>query len=254
MYVRLAFSVAAHLEPDILLIDEVLAVGDMAFQRKCLEKVRSMRDLSKGIMLVTHNMIPVNAICSRVIFLERGRIAAIGTPSDIVPLYEKRLMETSEDAAPASEEEEGFGPISVRSVQLFDQNGENRETFETGDPMRVVIHYEANQRIEGAIVYAAIRRMDGFICVGTSTKLENITVPPLDGPGVIEIEIPEILVTPGYYVMDVTFYDQNFEHLIYFFGRRKTEFVVRSMDSSLDSKYGVVYQKQVWKIDGASSH
>jgi homopolymeric O-antigen transport system ATP-binding protein len=252
MYVRLAFSVAVHLEPDILLIDEVLAVGDMAFQQKCLQKIRSMRELSKAIILVSHSTIAVKAICSRAILLDRGQIAATGTPGDIIPMYERTMIETPETDTARREEEEGLGAVSIRSIKLLDRTGTQQRTFETGEPIRVVVEYDAKQKIEGSIIYAAIRRPDGFICVGTSTKLENVSVPTLDGPGIVEIEIPELLVTPDFYVMDVTFYDENFEHRVYFYGRKRTGFDVRSKDSSLDSKYGVVYQKQNWRFHSAN--
>jgi hypothetical protein len=98
------------------------------------------------------------------------------------------------------------------------------------------------------IVYAGIRRPDGFVCMGTSTKLEGIALPQLEGPGVIEIEIPELMVTPGHYVMDVTFYDHNFEFRQYFLGRKRIDFQIVTSRLDFDDKYGVFYQKQHWKV------
>jgi lipopolysaccharide transport system ATP-binding protein len=252
MYVRLAFSVAAHLEPDILLIDEVLSVGDMSFQQKCIEKIGSIREQTKAIILVSHSMISVQAICSRVVLVNGGTITAEGEPRYVIPIYEKLMLENVEAGKVRDEIAEGSGLIKINAVRLLDADGGAREVFEVGEKTTVVIEYDAVERLEGVIAYAAIRRPDGFICVGTSTKLENITLPPLEGPGVIEIEIPELLVMPGHYVMDVTFYDRNFEYRAYFFGRRRVEFEVRSARPSFDALHGVFYQKQHWKIDSHS--
>jgi lipopolysaccharide transport system ATP-binding protein len=244
MYVRLAFSVAAHLEPDILIVDEVLAVGDMAFQQKCLRKISDMRARLKAILLVTHNMITVRAICTSALLLSRGRVAAAGEPERVVPLYEKLMLESLRETR--DEVEAGMGQVEVESVTLLDSAGVERRAFETGESVRVVVEYNAVERSEGVIAYAAIRRPDGFICVGTSTKLEGLELPPLEGRGRLEVEIPELLVLPGHYVLDVTFYDRNFEHRAYFLGRKKVEFEVDSTRPALDEKYGVVYQKLNW--------
>ncbi|HEY8188905.1 MAG TPA: ABC transporter ATP-binding protein [Pyrinomonadaceae bacterium] len=249
MYVRLAFSVAAHLEPDILLIDEVLSVGDMAFQQKCIEKISDIRGQTKAIILVSHSMISVQAICSRVVLFNDGTIQADGEPKQVIPLYQKLMRERVGTVKSRNEEAEGVGLVQISAVQLLDAGGLEREVFEVGEKITVVIEYEAVERLEEVIVYAAIRRHDGFVCVGTSTKLENLTLPPLEGPGVIEIEIPELVVMPGHYVMDVVFYDRNFEYRTYFFGRRKTEFEVRSSRPAFDAWHGVFYQKQHWKIN-----
>ena len=248
MYVRLAFSVAAHLEPEIMVIDEVLSVGDMAFQQKCLQKIRQMRELTKTIILVSHSMISVRAICSRVVLLSEGRLAADGELDAVIPLYEKLMLERNRDGTKRDEIAEGTGQIQVDAVRLLDESRVERQNFETGEKVTVVVEYDAVEQVKGVIAYAAIRRPDNFICVGTSTRLENVTFPPLEGPGRIEIEIPELLIMPGHYVMDIIFYDTNYQYRAYFLGRRRVEFTVSSKVPALDGLYGVVYQKYDWKI------
>jgi hypothetical protein len=151
------------------------------------------------------------------------------------------------------EVEEGMGQVQIGAVRLLDAEGQEKKVFETSERIKVVIEYNAVERVDDAIVYAGIRRPDGFVCTGTSTKLEGLRIPRLEGTGRMEVEIPELLVLPGYYMMDVIFYDQNFEHRNYFLGRKRVSFKVQSSLSSLDEKYGVVYQKQNWTIksDGA---
>lgn len=248
MYVRLGFAVAAYLEPEVLIVDEVLSVGDMAFQQKCLQKMRLMREQSRAIILVSHSMLSVKAICSRVMLLSEGRLAADGEPDAVIPLYEKLMHEQSRGGEERDEGKEGLGQIQVNAVKLLDGKRVERQAFEIGEQVNVVVEYDAVEPVKDVVVYAAIRRPDDFICVGTSTKLECITLPQLEGPGFIEIEIPELLVIPGHYLMDVIFYDHNFEYRAYFLGRRQVEFTVSSELPSLDKMYGVFYQKQNWKI------
>jgi lipopolysaccharide transport system ATP-binding protein len=247
MYIRLAFSVSAHLEPEILIVDEVLSVGDMAFQQKCLQKLAQMRKQTKAIVLVSHSMVSIKAICSRVLLLANGSVAADGEPNAVISQFEKVMLEKIELHLDQTEAE-GLGKIRIDAVRLLDEHGCERDIFDIGEKVNVMIEYEALERVEDVVVYAAIRRPNDFICVGSSTELENVTVPPLEGPGRIQIEIPELLVLPGHYVMDVIFYDQNIKHRIYFFGRKRVEFSVNSNLMGLDDFYGVVYQKQNWKL------
>src|SRR5204863_8451253 len=126
--------------------------------------------------------------------------------------------------------------------------GEERTAFQMGQRVRVRIDYVATGEVPRAIIYAGVRKLDGFICSGTSTELEGIRVPPLSGPGTIEVDFPSLPVTPGTYVMDVTFYDENFEHRAYFLGRRRVMFYVESPLGQLDDRYGVFYSKARWNL------
>jgi lipopolysaccharide transport system ATP-binding protein len=227
-----------------------LAVGDMGFQQKCIQKMRQMREQTKAIILVSHNMISLRAICSRVMFLSGGMIANDGDPNVVIPLYEKLMLKQYETSKAREEEEQGLGKIRIKAVRLLDADRNETRDFEIGQRVTVVVEYDAIERTEGAVAYAAIRLPDGFICEGTSTKLEGVTLPPLEGPGVLEVEIPELLLVPGHYVMDVVFYDQNIEYRAYFLGRKKIEFTVSSTLPSFDGMYGVFYQKQNWKVVG----
>jgi lipopolysaccharide transport system ATP-binding protein len=248
MYVRLAFSVAAHLEPEILVIDEVLSVGDMAFQQKCLDKIRLLRKQTRAIILVSHSMILVKAICSRVLMVQNGVLTADGDPATVIPLYEKMMREGSESSAARDEVMEGMGHIQIKAVRLLDQQRQQKNEFQIGEKLTVVVEYDAVERCEDVIAYAAIRRPDDFICMGTSTQLENVKLPPLEGPGTIEIEVPELVLIPGDFIMDIVFYDKNYEYRMYFLGRKRVEFKVSSPQRSLNEMYGVFYQQLNWKI------
>ncbi len=254
MYVRLAFAVAAHLEPDVLLVDEVLSVGDMAYQQKCLDKINQMKNESTAIVIVSHNMIAIRGICQRVILIGNGKTIASGPPDEVIPLYEKQMLESLRPRNSVDEVQDGMGLVRIDAIRLVDDKGVEKKLFETGDRLKVVIEYVANEKLDDIVVYACIRQLDDFICVGSSTRLEGVSLPPIYGEGVIELEIPELLVIPGYYVMDVIFYDRNFELRSYFCGRKRIPFQVTSTLPSLDENYGVVYQKQVWNITNVNQN
>jgi lipopolysaccharide transport system ATP-binding protein len=253
MYVRLGFAVASHLEPDILLIDEVLSVGDMAFQRKCLQRIGSLTRQARAILLVTHNMMSVRGICGRVLLLSRGRMVAQGTPDAVIPEYERLTLAGETDDAAAVEQDRGTGQIQITRLTLLASDGVEQSSFEMGSPVRVRIDYHVEGEVTRPVAYAGVRKPDGFICTGTSTEIEGTTLPALSGEGTLELDLSQLSVTPGMYVMDVTFYDENFEHRTYFLGRRRMTFHVDSPLGVLDDRYGVFQPKARWNLRPAGT-
>ena len=144
MYVRLAFAVAAHLEPDILLIDEVLSVGDLAFQRKCMEYAKRLQEQHTTVLFVSHNMFAIKAMCNRVIYIAGGQVRFDGAPEDAIQLYEQ---ESRLDTAPWAQGLVGADPsqcpIYLTDIELCDEDGEARTVFDYGDRMRVRLTFEA---------------------------------------------------------------------------------------------------------------
>jgi Wzt-like putative exopolysaccharide export protein len=190
----------------------------------------------------------VRAICSKVMLLSGGGIVAAGDADGVVPFYEKLMLESIATDKARDEVERGMRHIQINALRLVDEHGQEKQDFEIGENVKVMIEYNAVKKSQDVIAYAAIRRPDGLICVGTSTKLEGVQLPVLEGPGVIEMEIPELLVLPGHYIVDVVFYDQNFEYRTYFLGRKRVDLQVISTRPALDEKYGVFYQKQNWRL------
>ena len=150
MYMRLAFAVAAHLDPDILLIDEVLSVGDLAFQRKCLEYAKRLQESHATVLFVSHNMFAVKALCNRVIYVADGRVHFDGSPEDAIQLYEG---ESRLSAAPWAQHMVGDDPsqrpITITDIALLDEGGEPRCVFDYGERMRIRLQFDASQRIRG---------------------------------------------------------------------------------------------------------
>ncbi len=143
MKVRLAFSVAAHLEPEILLIDEVLAVGDLEFQRKCLGKMEEISQSGRTVLFVSHNLESIMNLCGRTILLENGQIASMGETKEIVNQYIKGYETMSLGKLAERTDRRGDGQIRFTSIQLVDDNGKEMEYIRTGDTFSFIVAYES---------------------------------------------------------------------------------------------------------------
>ncbi len=235
MYMRLGFSVAVNLDPDILLVDEVLSVGDQAFQHKCNEKIREMQRAGVSIVLVTHGVDMVRSICDRAIWIHEGVMAMDGTPDRVVDAYieasaaeeqanrTKALLAGRADA-PASDVEnaEEAKPLSrwgnesmrINGVRLYGKGHQPAVAFQSGDEMRIEIDYQIQQGVQGVPAFGVgiYRIMDGVLCYGTNTALDKAPVPDaslLPPLGMVAVEFPALQLLSGDYALDVAVHDQN---------------------------------------------
>jgi len=154
MYMRLAFAVAAHLEAEILLVDEVLAVGDSAFQKKCLGKMGDVASQGRTVLFVSHNMSTVLALCRKTMWLDSGRVAEIGPTPQIVQRYLESV--TSSEAIPVEDrsDRQGDGSVRVSSIRLQDRNGSS--VIRTGSRLKVTIEYAGEKPVNFLHVYVSI--------------------------------------------------------------------------------------------------
>jgi lipopolysaccharide transport system ATP-binding protein len=169
MQVRLAFSVAAHLEPEILVVDEVLAVGDAEFQAKCLGKMKSVNETGhRTVLFVSHNMSAVKRLCQRCVLLDHGRVEDIGQTDDVVRRYLSlgattgRELEWSEENAPCSEE------ITFQSVRVLDAHGKGDSILSTGDDLSVEIRYVIHGTLANLRIALTLLTEDGIVVLATS--------------------------------------------------------------------------------------
>ncbi len=173
MYMRLAFSVAAHLEPEILMVDEVLAVGDLAFQRKCLNKMRDVSQRGRTVIFVSHNMQAVTRLCSRAIWIENGKIKQDATAKEVVSNYLNSQTETaSEKFWNDAEDAPGNEVVKLRSVRVMNETGKADSAFDIRHPIFVEISYQVLQ--ENQILMPAFQLYnEESICVFTSNDLDK---------------------------------------------------------------------------------
>ena len=203
MYMRLAFAVAAHLEPDILLVDEVLAVGDIDFQRRCLGKMREATGEGRTVVFVSHNMASIRALCPRAILLDRGRVTADGDVEDVISAYLSTDVKASASGAiPDEVPRIGMGDARLRHVELLGPDGEPLTYARLGQPFSVVIGVESTRRLP-AIVEVGISSLDG-IRATTSFSTDGGQAPIMLDSGHTRIMVElEPFLLPGHYALDL---------------------------------------------------
>ncbi len=224
MYMRLGFSTAVHVDPDILLVDEVLAVGDQAFQQKCQKRVARLAKSGATILFVSHSLDAVRSICQRAIWMEDGRVHADGDTDWVAQLYadhtwnlmESRLRAGNDIDAPVGLDGElqrwGSHCVEINGISLLDAKGSPCLSFATAEPLRVRIHYTAHQRIANPVFGLAIYRSDGLHLTGPNTQEARLKIPFIEGSGWVEWVVDSLPLLAGQYDVSVAVYDHALTH------------------------------------------
>ena len=204
MYLRLAFSVAAHLEPEILFVDEVLAVGDQAFQAKCLGKMGEVAGQGRTVIFVSHNMAAVRALCTDALLLRDGKVALRGTPAVVLDQYLQRDDRNETDLAQVTDRE-GNGAYRFTGITLLDHAGQTVEVAHSGEKISIELAYAAKAAAEatGALVFHIfVRNMFGDrLCTLSTRYAPGPTVFP--DRGRVRCEIDKLPLAPGKYAIDI---------------------------------------------------
>jgi ABC-type polysaccharide/polyol phosphate transport system ATPase subunit len=249
MYVRLGFAVAVEMNPDILLVDEVLAVGDLAFQMKCLDRIREFQKRGKTILLVSHDLVAVEQFCDDVKLIHQGRLVAQGDPNEVILSYLKTYMARIGNL---NVEEYGTREVEFVDVRLRDENGTETATFTTGHALNVVITYRAKRRIEGAVFGFSVKTGNGFFIYGTNTQIMNVPVPPLEGEGVVTLTLKPLALMAGKYFLSLAVH--SWDHSVQYHRREDWHpFAVRNESTA----HGVFQLPCSWSISqksGASTN
>jgi ABC-2 type transport system ATP-binding protein len=197
MYIRLGFAVAVHVDPAILLVDEVLAVGDIAFQRKCIDRVRAFQEEGRTIVFVTHDPALVLRICDRAIMLEHGEVKVAGDPEDVVRDF--RLAMARQDLAYGWDK--GTKEIEIISSEVFGADGSTRDWFAPGDEMIIQLDLKANTVVEDPVVSFAIHDQQNVLVFGTNTSWRGLTWPRFEGKHRVQFLLKSLPFVRGrYYV------------------------------------------------------
>lgn len=205
MYVRLGFSIAAHLEPDILLLDEVLAVGDASFQQKCLERIDELKRAGTTIVFISHDLAAVGRLCDRVLLMQRGEIAAQGSPAAVIREYELTAAKFK-----PSDPRGGAGAHNLsREAELTglvfrDAAGDETSALRTGDPFTARLAYIAHQALPDAVFGLYLYSEAGELCCHLSTGLGGRRINLEPGAGALEFSCEALGLQPGLYHVDLT--------------------------------------------------
>ena len=209
MYARLGFAIAVSVEPDVLLCDEVLAVGDESFRQRCYERMLEFRDAGRTLVLVTHDLGAVHQFCDRAIWLQRGAIQQDGDPREVVRAYIREVNAGDEAASALSSAErpgaegshtplnEGV-PIVLRSLRVTAGDGTERSIFENGDGLRVEVGYVARKPVRSPICEIEVHRHDGtHVATGSTLAAGFETGDVLEGEGRFDWRLEDLRLTPG---------------------------------------------------------
>lgn len=252
MYVRLGFAVSTNVDPDILLIDEILAVGDEAFQRKSLDKLYELKSQNKTIVVVSHALSSVASICDEAIWLDKGEVKATGEARKVVDAYLGEVNRQEEERAGLAEPSPesnpgtrwGTGEILLNSVKLLNRQGQERAIFQTGEKFVIRMEYEAKEKVERPVFCMSIRTKDGVLCTGTSSRIFGLVPDMLSGSGVAAYTVDKLQLLAGEYILSVACRDysgmRNFD-----FHEQRYSFRVSAVDNS---DVGLFKSDSRWEI------
>lgn len=201
MYVRLGFSIAAHLDPDILLLDEVLAVGDAAFQAKCFRRINELKEAKTTIIFISHDLDAVERLCSRVLLMHHGQIVATGKPAEMIKRYAEVTRAQSQDAEQSRAGQSDEADVVITNCELSGVDGKQRRAFEFGEQTRVKIDVFARRRIEAPMINFGIKRADGVIVCNFNNWYDNFQIECLEGHCTLEGWLPPLRLIPASYEM-----------------------------------------------------
>jgi ABC-2 type transport system ATP-binding protein len=231
MFMRLAFSVAINVDADVLLIDEILAVGDASFQAKCFDRMRSIKAAGTTIVIVSHSLGQIEQLCEKSIWIQDGVIRAEGLPRDVHPQYLEYMGRKRNSAAQSSGPVEDIGDdacaddttpnsvaddmvenygrppstgeVKIKKAFLLNKAGEEVSVFKTGEEMSLCIQYKAKQAIKDPVFGMALYRGDNLYCWGNNTYIDRVDIPEIQGEGTVRLEIDYNPLLSGEYMMDV---------------------------------------------------
>ncbi len=218
MYVRLGFSVAINVDPDILLVDEVLAVGDASFQAKCMEKFAEFRRQGKTVIIVSHAMETMRTMCDEVAWLQHGHLESVGKPDQLVDDY----VDTGHvDRATTTEgfTRWGSGEAQIQRIELLDRAGTVTTAARTGDAVTIRLRYRTSEPIERPVFGLALETLEGVYVWASHTRDADYVPDRIDGSGSIELTVPRLMLLPGTYDLHASIVDYTTQHTFDFVRR-----------------------------------
>lgn len=267
MYMRLAFSVAISVDPEILLIDEVLAVGDNSFQNKCINKLRELKGLGKTIIIVSHDNSMMEKLCDKLYWLKNGEIISIGYPKEIIIRYlddvsreennrliSNEIVVNEEDSiiddinqdiknSIVSDNRWGNKKVEILDVLIRDKNGESKGIFKVNDSINIEIFYRANESYENIVFGIGIFSSEKINCYGTNTDIDKFDLNNIPTQGSIVFSVESLVLQPGVYSLDIAIHKDDGEPFDYISG--KYNFTVYSDINDI----GIVKINHEWKIN-----
>ena len=254
MYARLGFSIAVNVDPDVLLIDEVLSVGDESFRARCYERMLEFREAGKTLVLVSHDLGAIQSFCDRAIWLDAGKIRASGKPESVVREYVDLVTAEDEQWARG---QAGKGlvqlhepinrtvPILLTGMAIEGDDGSERDVFHNGERVRIRVLYEARDPVHDPFVEITITRHDGAAVATSSSRMAGLEIGDvLTGSGSIDWTLDPLLLTPGSFYLSVKLFDQTGLHVL---DEQERWFRFQVRPGAYRETQGVVVLPSTWK-------
>ncbi len=203
MIVRLGFAVAANVEPEILLIDEILSVGDQNFQRRSADKIEEFRRDGRTIVVVSHGMSQVQQMCKQIAWLDKGELRMLGPAAEVIAEYTGNSYEQHSDASTGGGRRWGTGQATITSVQLLDQSGTPTDVVQTGSPLSIAVAFDAHVLIPDMVVFVKITGVNDVDVWSTSSKNNGVSLPNINGSAQVVLELPSVPLLEGSYFVSV---------------------------------------------------
>lgn len=264
MFMRLGFSIAIHTDPDILLVDEVLAVGDAGFVAKCKDRIAELRKDGKTLVLVTHDLDAVERWCDEVVWLDNGEVKDRGFPRRVIDAY-RQFIERGEEADILREEQShiadtplpvssgaealqsarwGSREVEITGVELCDEQGSPKRVFHPDDSMRIKVSYTIHAAQDEVVFGVGINRADGLVVFGTNTHIERVALAGLTPNGTVECVVERVGLIDGAYALDVA--THRTDGYPFDFHKDTLHFSIRSDRSQV----GVMSPAHRWMLNG----
>jgi lipopolysaccharide transport system ATP-binding protein len=252
MFARLAFAVSIHLDPEVLLVDEVLAVGDQAFQRRCLDRIAEMQRQGVTICFVSHAPDTVREVCTRALWFDHGRLVADGPVEGVVSRYLDYSLGSgsqvgSQPAALGPEQRWGSRRVEIERVRLLDENGVLQPVFVTGRPLRLELDYWAPEPISDVVFGMALQRHDGVHISGPNTHFSGLVLPSLHGRGTIVYTVPSLPLLDGRYDVSVSAHNRS-DTEMFDYHDRAYSFRVAQREAGPRERYGFITLRGEWQL------
>ena len=249
MYMRLGFSVAIHVRPDILIVDEILAVGDQNFQAKCVERIMEMKREGVTILFISHDLSTMATLCSEVVWMDQGRVKMVGPTEQVLAYYREHLFQRAGEQLNFENELGSFRrwgtrQIEITGVRLLDGAGNETTLVRTGDSLCIEMGYVAHEPIAEPEFGLALHRQDGLHINGPNSRVGGLELGVVEGPGVVRYAIERLPLLPARYQVTAAVHDSK-RPIAYDFHQEAYSF--RVVEGGTSEKEGVMALDAHWE-------
>lgn len=252
MVARLGFAVATDARPEILIVDEILSVGDTEFQTKSFERIQSFQAQGTTILLVTHDVNRVETMCQRAIFLSHGQVVAEGNATHVVDRYLGRIRQKEEQRLKENQLEKqewrwGNRKIEITKVEFLDKEGQAKNIFHTGEYFALRMEYEAHEPIESPVFGMAIHHNDGTHITGPNTQFAGLDLGPVDGKGWVLYEVDRLPLLEGLYHVSVAVHNEADTEMFDYHDKYYQIRISKQNNNDINEKYGLISLNGHWR-------